>query len=118
MKLNKQITTLLLTAALLTSSLTACDTAKADKDDTRGTTTDTTDTSTETTESETSAEKNPVRLSPNFHNGVWGNSNVTYTFNQNGELSVHIADWDESHLFTSLADENIAFPNTSLHLLA
>lgn len=108
MTLNKKITTLLLATALLTSSLTACDTAKADKDDTRGTTTDTTDTSTETTESETSAEKKPVRLSPDFFNGVWGNSNVTYTFNQNGELSVHIADWDESHLFTSLAGKNVA----------
>lgn len=61
-----------------------------------------------TTESEKSADIKPPRKSPDFLNGVRGNSNATYTFNQNGEFAVYIADWDESHLFTSFADVDIA----------
>lgn len=60
------------------------------------------------TEGEANADIKPPRKAPDFFNGVWGNSNATYTFNQNGEFSVYIADWDESHLFTSFADVDIA----------
>ena len=60
------------------------------------------------TESETNAEIKSTQKFPNFQNGIMGNSNVTYTFNQNGEFSVYIVDWDESHLFTSFADVDIA----------
>ena len=59
------------------------------------------------TESEISAEIKPPRKSPNYYNGVWGNSNVTYTFNQNSEFVLHIADWDEDHLIASLSDNDI-----------
>lgn len=59
------------------------------------------------TESEKNADIKPPRKSPNFQNGVMGNSNVTYTFNQNGEFSVYIADWDEDYLITSLSDKDI-----------
>jgi len=59
------------------------------------------------TESETNADIKPPRKSPAFYNGVSGNSNVTYTFNQNSEFSVHIADWSEYHLVTSLTDKDI-----------
>ena len=60
-----------------------------------------------TTESKPNAEKRPPRKGPAVCNGVLGNSEVTYTFSQNGELSVNIASWDESHLVTSLADEDL-----------
>ena len=59
------------------------------------------------TESEVNAEIKSTWESPYFYNGVSGNSNVTYTFNQNSEFSVHIADWDEDHLVTSLSDKDI-----------
>ena len=61
-----------------------------------------------TTESGKSADIKPPRKSPDSFNGVWGNSNATYTFNQNDEFYVYIADWDENHLFTSFADVDIA----------
>ena len=61
-----------------------------------------------TTESEKSADIKPPRKSPDFFNGVQGSSNATYTFKQNGEFAVYIADWDESHLFTSFEDVDIA----------
>ena len=70
-------------------------------------------------ESETSTEIKPPRKSPNYYNGVWGNSNVTYTFNSNSEFSVHIADWDEDHLITSLSDKDInavKYSNTAVAL--
>ena len=54
------------------------------------------------TESETNAEIKTPRKSPDFYNGVSGNSNATYTFHQNGEFSLHIADWNEDHLIASL----------------
>lgn len=60
-----------------------------------------------TTESEENADIKPPRKSPEFFNGVQGNSNATYTFNQNGEFSVYISDWDEDHLVTSLSDMEI-----------
>ena len=60
-----------------------------------------------TTESGKSADIKPSRKSPDFFNGVRGNSNATYTFNQNGDFSVHIADWNEDHLVTSLSDQDI-----------
>ena len=66
------------------------------------------ETDAKTTESEKNADIKPPQKSPDFFNGVWSNSNATYTFNQNGEFSVYIADWDESHLFTFLADEDVA----------
>lgn len=59
------------------------------------------------TESGKSADIKPPRKSPDFFNGVQWNSNATYTFNQNGEFSVYIADWDEVHLVTSLLDKDI-----------
>ena len=55
------------------------------------------------------AETKPSRKTPDFINGVLDNdSEGTYTFNQNGEFSVYISDWDESHLFTSLTAADIA----------
>ena len=65
------------------------------------------ETNEKTTESETNADIKPPRKSPAFYNGVSGNSNVTYTFNQNSEFSVHVADWNEDHLVTSLSDKDI-----------
>lgn len=59
------------------------------------------------TERETNAEINSTQKLPNFQNGVRGNPNVTYTFNSNSEFSVHVADWDEDHLITSLLDKDI-----------
>ena len=59
------------------------------------------------TESETNAEIKPPQKSLTFYNGVWGNSNATYTFHQNGEISLHIADWNEDHLVTSLSDKDM-----------
>ena len=59
------------------------------------------------TESETSTKTKPPRKSPDFYNGVRGNSNVTYTFNQNSEFVLHVADWDEDHLVTSLSNKDI-----------
>ncbi|MBR2020335.1 MAG: hypothetical protein IKA05_08055 [Clostridia bacterium] len=32
---------------------------------------------------------------------------MTYTFHQNGEFSIYIADWNEDHLVTSLSDKEI-----------
>ncbi len=69
------------------------------------------------TESEANAEKKTPRKSPIFYNGVSNNSNVTYTFNQNSEFSVHIADWDEDHLVTSLSNMDInavKYANTAI----
>lgn len=65
------------------------------------------ETDTKITESETNAEINSTQKLPNFQNGVRGNPNVTYTFNSNSEFSVHVADWDEDHLVTSLLDKDI-----------
>ena len=101
MKLKKEIATLLLASTLLTASLTACQQAQDDGNEIDNTT------NTTTIETEEKAEIKPARKAPTFHNGVWGNSNVTYTFNQNSEFSVHIADWGEDHLVTSLSDQDI-----------
>ena len=60
------------------------------------------------TKYEEETDTKPARKAPTFHNGVWGNSNVTYTYNQNTELSVHIADWNEDHLVTSLSDLDVS----------
>jgi hypothetical protein len=101
MKFKKEIVTLLLASALLTASLTACQKTPDGGDDIDNTT------NTTTIETEEKPEIKPARKAPTFHNGVWGNSNVTYTFNQNGDFSVHIADWNEDHLVTSLSDQDI-----------
>ena len=102
MKLKKEIATLLLASTILTASLTACNTAQNGGDKIDHTT------NTTITETEEKADIKPARKAPTFHNGVWGNSNVTYTYNQNTELSVHIADWNEDHLVTSLSDLDIS----------
>ena len=102
--MKKEIATLLLASTLLAAPLTACQKAPAGGDDIDNTTNTT---NTTTIETEEKPEIKPARKAPTFHNGVWGNSNVTYTFNQNGDLSVHIADWDEDHLVTSLSDQDI-----------
>jgi hypothetical protein len=101
MKFKKEIVTLLLASALLTASLTACQKTPDGGDDIDNTT------NTTTIKTEVTPEIKPARKAPTFHNGVWGNSNVTYTFNQNGDFSVHIADWNEDHLVTSLSDQDI-----------
>lgn len=100
--MKKEIAALLLASTLLAAPLTACQKAPAGGDDIDNTT------NTTTIETEEKPEIKPARKAPTFHNGVWGNSNVTYTFNQNGDLSVHIADWDEDHLVTSLSDLDIS----------
>ena len=101
MKLKKEIAALLLASTLLTASLTACQ-QTPDGGDKIDNTTNTTITETE------EAELKPARKAPDFYNGVWGNSDVTYTYNQNGDFSVHIADWDEDHLVTSLSDLDVS----------
>jgi hypothetical protein len=102
MKLKREIATLLLASTLLAAPLTACQQTPDGGDDIDNTT------NTTITETEEKPETKPARKSPTFHNGVWGNSNVTYTYNQNSELSVHIADWNEDHLVTSLSDLDIS----------
>ena len=102
MKLKREIATLLLTSALLATPLTACQ-QTPDGGDKIDNTTNTTE-----IETEEKPETKPERKAPTFHNGVWGNSNVTYIYNQNTELSVHIADWNEDHLVTSLSDLDIS----------
>ena len=102
-----------LLAVLMITNICACD--YMSKDDISKETFENTDTdesnfdetNEKTTESETNADIKPPRKSPDFYNGVSGNSNVTYTFNQNSELSVHVADWNEDHLVTSLSDKDI-----------
>ena len=100
--MKKEIAALLLASALLAAPLTACNTAQNGGDKIDHTT------NTTITEAEEKADTKPARKVPTFHNGVWGNSNVTYTFNQNGDFSVHIADWNEDHLVTSLSDLEIS----------
>lgn len=100
--MKKEIAALLLASTLLTAPLTACQKAPDGGNEIDNTT------NTTTIETEEEPEIKPARKAPTFHNGVWGNSNVTYTFNQNGDLSVHIADWDEDHLVTSLSDLDIS----------
>ena len=102
MKHKKKIFTLLLASTILTASLTACQKVP-DSGDKIDNTTNTT-----ITEAEEKTDTKPARKAPTFHNGVWGNSNVTYTYNQNGDFSVHIADWNEDHLVTSLSDLDIS----------
>ena len=110
--MKKRIIATLLSALLL-ANVTACNDVPENEVGGTFEKTDTTElnfeeTDEKITESETNADIKPPRKSPAFHNGVWGNSNATYTFNQNGEFSVYIADWDENHLFTSFADVDIA----------
>ena len=100
--MKKEIAALLLASTLLTAPLTACQKAPDGGNEIDNTT------NTTTIETEEEPEIKPARKAPTFHNGVWGNSNVTYTYNQNGELSVYIADWDEDHLVTSLSDLDIS----------
>ncbi len=120
-KLNKRILEILL-SALLVANISSCDfDSKGDIDEPfeniETTESNFKETDEKIVESETIAEIKPTRKSPNFHNGVWGNSNVTYTFNQNSGFSVHIADWDEEHLITSLSDKDInavKYSNTAI----
>ena len=105
--MKKEIAALLLASTLLTAPLTACQKAPDGGNEIDNTT------NTTTIETE-EAELKPARKSPDFYNGVWGNSDVTYTYNQNGELSVYIADWDEDHLVTSLSDLDVSAVKYSL----
>ena len=106
--MKKEIAALLLASTLLTAPLTACQKAPDGGNEIDNTT------NTTTIETEEEPEIKPARKAPTFHNGVWGNSNVTYTYNQNGELSVYIADWDEDHLVTSLSDLDVSAVKYSL----
>ena len=105
--MKKEIAALLLASTLLTAPLTACQKAPDGGNEIDNTT------NTTTIETE-EAELKPARKSPDFYNGVWGNSDVTYTYNQTGELSVYIADWDEDHLVTSLSDLDVSAVKYSL----
>ena len=110
--MKKRILAMLL-SALMVANISACNYVPENEIDGTFENIDTTESNFEetdekATESEKNADIKPPRKSPDFINGVWDNSNATYTFNQNGEFSVYIADWDESHLFTSFADVDIA----------
>lgn len=114
-KMRKRIVTILLTA-LLVANISSCSYvpekdidsktyAESTKPDTSIALDDTGNILENT--NEINADTRPVRKHPEFVNGASGNSNVTYIFNQNGEFSVHITDWDETHLFTSLTANDI-----------
>ena len=109
--MKKRIFAMLL-SALMVANISACNYVPENEIDGTFENIDTTESNFEetekTTESEENADIKPPRKSPDFFNGVWNNFNATYTFNQNGEFSVYIADWDENHLFTSFADVDIA----------
>ena len=110
--MKKRLLAMLL-SALMVANISACSYAPENEIDGTFENIDTTESNFEetdekATESEENADIKPPRKSPDFFNGVWDNSNATYTFNQNGEFSVYIADWDENHLFTSFADVDIA----------
>ena len=109
--MKKKLLAMLL-SALMVANISACRYAPENEIDGTFENIDTTESNFEeaekATESEENADIKPPRKSPDFFNGVWNNFNATYTFNQNGEFSVYIADWDENHLFTSFADVDIA----------
>ena len=110
--MKKRILAMLL-SALLVANISACNFVSKKEIEEPFENIDTTglsfeETDEKITESETNADIKPPRKSPDSFNGVWGNSNATYTFNQNDEFYVYIADWDENHLFTSFADVDIA----------
>lgn len=61
-----------------------------------------------TEDNKTNTDVKPPRKAPNFYNGVYTYSDVTYTFSQNGEFSAYISAWDEDHCFTSLSSDDIS----------
>ena len=106
--MKKQITAMLLSALLLTNA-TACDIIPDTPEQETESTAEGTTTVAPDVEEVPQTETKPPRKGPDFINGVRDyDSKGIYTFNQNSEFSIYIADWDESHLFTSLADEDIA----------
>ena len=95
--MKKRILDILLIALLIVNICSCNSASKGDIDDPFENIDDTKSKFEETdeklTESETSAEIKPPLRSPDFYNGVRGNSNVTYAINQNREFVLHIADW-------------------------
>ena len=109
--MKKRILDILLIALLIVNICSCNSASKGDIDDPFETIDDTKlifeETNEKIPESETSVEIKPPRRSPDSYNGVRGNSNVTYAFNQNSEFVLHIADWGEDHLVTSLSNKDI-----------
>lgn len=60
------------------------------------------------TESETNTETIPTTWEGTITcNGVYQNSAITYTVNQNNDFIIHLADWNEDHLLTSFSAKDI-----------
>ena len=111
--MKKRIFAILL-SALLVANVSACNYAPENEID--GTLEDTTfSESTVEEPEETDAETPPTTWEGTIDcNGVYRDSTVMYTINQNNALTIHIKDWNEDHIVTSLSDEDIkAFGGTT-----
>ncbi len=100
MKMKKEIVTMLLAAALMTSSLTACTNVEADGNDIDNTTTESTtfEPPSETLDKELNIQDIPSTeefINAIACNGVYYNSPIRYTIHSSGDLILYISEWNE-----------------------
>lgn len=110
--MKKRILTMLL-SALLVANISACNYVPENEIEGTFENIDTTESNFEKTdkkitESETNTETIPTTWEGAITcNGVYQNSAITYTVNQNNDFIIHLADWNEDHLLTSFSAKDI-----------
>ena len=106
--MKKRILAMLLSALMLISA-TACQTVPENEIDTpqNSSLVEEPNENLGDIESEYDLGTDPTWSGSLTYNGVHRDSEITYTFDPNSGLSIHIADWNEDHLVTFLSDEDI-----------